>query len=101
MIVTDTAPTEAIWERARHVDRLSAVFLEVSFPDSMAELAGVAKHLTPNLFRAELLKLGRPVRCIAIHMKARFASLIADELCSIEIPGVPIELGRPGFMYEC
>ena len=100
-IVTDTGPTQEVWRHASRLNHLSTLFLEVSFPNALDELAFVAKHLTPELFENELAKLNRPVRCIAIHMKARFADQIADQLRTIKIPGISVELARSGMIYEC
>ncbi len=52
----DTGPTESLWKHIAEVDNLRGFILEVSFPNSMAELAKVSGHLTPELMAAELEK---------------------------------------------
>ena len=79
-VSSDTGPTRGFWERLRTLDRLDAVFLDVAFPDSMYDLARVSGHLTPTLALTEVEKLGRNVRTIAYHVKARYHSLVAAEI---------------------
>jgi ribonuclease BN (tRNA processing enzyme) len=91
--VTDTAPTDAIWTLANACPRLKAVFLEVTFPESEAWLAGVAKHLTPRQFAAEVRKLRSPV---PVYVKARFRDRVLDEVAALRLPDVHIfEPGQP------
>jgi ribonuclease BN (tRNA processing enzyme) len=94
--VTDTAPTDAVWEAANRNPRLAAVFLELTFPASQAWLAGVAKHLTPPLFAAELRKLRPAVPVYVLHLKARYRAELLGELAALKLPRVSVlEPGRP------
>jgi ribonuclease BN (tRNA processing enzyme) len=88
--VTDTAPTEEIWRRCNAAPDLRAVFLEATFPNELAALADVSKHLTPATFAAEVAKLSRPVRVLAIHLKARFHDQVAAELQALGLPNVEV-----------
>ena len=97
LIVSDTGPTELIWKRANAAHNLKAVFLEASFPNKMAWLADVSKHLTPALFAAEVGKLKKQVAVIAVHIKARNRDEVVKELGELEIPGM--EIGRFGKAY--
>ncbi len=93
--VTDTAPSDAIWAAMRDTPNLRAVFLELTFPESMAWLAGVAKHLTPSLFAEELGKLPPDIPVYAIHLKARFHDLLLFELDDLGLKNVSVlEPGR-------
>jgi len=98
VIAGDTGPTEELWERANAVSAHKAVFLEATFPDSMRGLADVAKHLTPATFAAEARKLKKPVRLIAVHLKARLYHQIVTELLALRLPG--LEIARYGHPYE-
>jgi ribonuclease BN (tRNA processing enzyme) len=98
VIPSDTAPTEEIWARANRVANLSAIFLEASFPEWLAQVADAAKHLTPKLFAAEVRKLTRPVRLIAVHIKPRFREQILAELSTLGLPN--LEVVRPGQEYN-
>ena len=97
-IVSDTGPTEAIWEQASAAPDLKAVFLEATFPDSLAALAQQAKHLTPKLFAREVQKLERPAAIIAVHLKARYRKEVLAELDRLAIPG--LEIGQFGKIYQ-
>ncbi len=94
---SDTAPTEAIWQAANAAPHLDAVFLEASFPDEMAGLAEVARHLTPRLFAAEIAKLRRPARLFAVHIKPRYHERIVAELMSLGLDDLHIV--QPGQTY--
>jgi len=80
---SDTGPTEDFWRHVAAAPRLAAVFLEVSFPDSLAELAAATGHHCPATFAAEIRKLDRPVRWIVVHRKPRYAAAIAAELATL------------------
>lgn len=95
---SDTGPTDLFWEQLSAMEQLAAVFLEVSFPRRLAGLAAVTGHLSTETFPAELAKLGRDVRWIVVHRKARYAAEIAAELAELGLPRV--ELVRPGAVYE-
>jgi ribonuclease BN (tRNA processing enzyme) len=88
--VTDTAPTEEIWQHCNAAPALRAVFLEATFPNELAWLADVSKHLTPALFAAEVAKLSRPVRVLAVHLKGRFHDQVVAELQALGLPNVEI-----------
>jgi len=95
---SDTGPTEAIWRHLAGVERLKAVFLEASFPQSLAWLAAETGHLAPETFAAEVKKLPRDVRWIVVHRKARHAGEIAEDFRRLGIANV--EFVRPGLVYE-
>lgn len=86
LFVSDTGPTERVWEIANQTPRLKGLFLEASFPNSMRWLADKAAHLTPELFRDELTKLKCPVPVHVIHIKLAFESQILDELRALQLP---------------
>ena len=91
---SDTGPTDAFWRPLAAAPRLDAVFLEVSFPNTLADLATLTGHHCPATFAAEIRKLERPVRWIVVHRKPRYAAQIAAELAALDLPGV--ELVQPG-----
>lgn len=76
----DTGPTEALWEAARAMRGLSAVILECSFPDRLAELAEVARHMTPALIQRELDKIPAEIPVLIFHVKPQFHDEIGEEL---------------------
>jgi ribonuclease BN (tRNA processing enzyme) len=97
VIVSDTGPTEKIWEAANRAPKLKAVFLEAAFPNSMSSLAAVAKHLTPALFAREAAKLTRHAAMIAVHIKPGFRDEIVRELLALGLQNLAI--GDPGKEY--
>jgi ribonuclease BN (tRNA processing enzyme) len=88
--VTDTAPTDAVWKLANDCPRLKAVFLEVTFPEQLAWLADVAKHLTPRLFAGEVRKIRSGVPVHVIHLKARCQERLLAEIAELQLPHVRI-----------
>ena len=95
---SDTGPTTELWRHLATVPNLRAVFLEASFPDALAALAGRVGHHCPATFAAETRKLARDVRWIVVHRKPRYAAEIARELSSLGLARV--ELVRPGHPYD-
>jgi hypothetical protein len=87
---------KTIWATLAAAPRLDAVFLELSVPNRLAELAATTGHLCPATFAAEIRKLERPVRWIVVHRKPRYAGEIARELAALEPPNVElVALGEP------
>jgi ribonuclease BN (tRNA processing enzyme) len=96
---SDTAKTEEFWHAVNSVDRVSAIFIEASFPDSMTELATVSFHLTPNSLKEELSKLERQdVEVLAVHLKPSFRAEVVKELEALNIPRLRVM--QPGIYYE-
>jgi ribonuclease BN (tRNA processing enzyme) len=86
--VTDTAPTEEIWQVCNRTADLAAVFLEVTFPDQLSWLAEVSRHLTPTTFAKETRKLTRPARILAMHLKPRYQAEVWQEVEALMLPRV-------------
>ncbi len=96
--VSDTGPTDRVWELLAQTDRLQAVFLEASFPDSHRWLAERSGHLCSQMFDSEIRKAANNVRVIACHLKPVHFDTIAAELQALDRPG--LEIGVPGRVYE-
>ena len=96
-IVSDTGPTDEIWQRLNAAPNLKAVFVEATFPDELAWLAEVSKHLTPSTLGQQVAKLNRPTRLIIIHLKARFKEQVISQLQSLGVGG--LEIGQAGVPY--
>ena len=97
LIVSDTGPTERIWEVANTLSHLKAVYLEATFPNDMTALADISRHLMPSTFAIELQKLRRPATVLAVHLKARYRDRVASELTALGIDRV--RLAEPGREY--
>lgn len=92
----DTGPTTEIWRFCSGVD---ALIVEVSFPDSMKELAQLTKHLTPSMLVEELAKIDvLPKRILITHPKPQYYDRIQREVEGLAIEG--IELLRDGSVYD-
>jgi hypothetical protein len=98
-LVSDTAPTIAIWQLVETNPRIKAVFLECAFPNNMAWLAKEAMHLTPSLFREELAKIGRQLPVVAIHIKPAFYDAVVTELRDLELKSLRIGQPNDTFVY--
>lgn len=96
--VSDTGPTDRIWEVCNQTDNLKAVFLEAAFPNSMQWLADKAQHLTPELFAAEARKLNRNLPLIAVHIKPCWYDTVAEELKALAIDN--LAPGNSDQVYE-
>jgi ribonuclease BN (tRNA processing enzyme) len=92
----DTGPTEEIWTYCSGAD---ALIVEVSFPDSMKDLAQLTKHLTASMLVEELAKIDvLPKRIFITHPKPQYYDRIQKEVEGLVIAGV--ELLRDGSVYE-
>lgn len=94
----DTGPTSALWKEANRRKNVAAVFLECSFPESMAWLADTAKHLTPSQFAEETKKLDHSAPFHAVHIKSFCYEEILAELDALGQPH--IHVGKPNHVYE-
>lgn len=94
----DTGPTSRIWEVARTLENLKAVFLDACFPDSMEKLARVSGHLTPTMLAAETFKIPADVKVFAVHIKASFSESVERELKQLGLENVAI--ARRGVDYS-
>ncbi|MBI2477710.1 MAG: 3',5'-cyclic-nucleotide phosphodiesterase [Planctomycetia bacterium] len=97
-IVSDTGPTEQVWELANRSPRLKCVFLESAFPNSMAWLAEKTKHLTPELMRQEYGKLHRSVSLVVVHIKPVHYDEVTAELRALHLPA--LEISGPNREYD-
>lgn len=95
---SDTGPTDELWQRAKAIANLRAAFIEVTFPNDLAELATVSKHLTPERFAKEIQKLPAGLPIYAVHLKPKYAARVADEIAALGFPNVAI--CQPGRIYD-
>ena len=100
LISGDTGPTAEFWQLGRSLSHLQGVFIETSFPDRLATVAGNSGHLTPATLRAELLKLDRPQVAVKVfHLKPRFLDEIVAELDALEDSRLQILHGGEEFLF--
>jgi ribonuclease BN (tRNA processing enzyme) len=82
----DTYETKRIWEVASKQAKLSAVFIETSFPNDLHQIAKESGHLTPRLLAQEFAKIGKPdVPLYVYHMKPQYAPQLEKEIRALKI----------------
>jgi 3',5'-cyclic-nucleotide phosphodiesterase len=88
----DTGPTDRFWSALEDVEDLRAVITEVSFPNRLAELGRISKHLVPLTFRDEIAKFRnrRDVPVLICHLKSVFEEEIKAELLALELESVRV-----------
>ncbi len=90
LFTCDTGPTERIWEFARKVKNLKAIFTEVSFPNEMQKVADLSDHHTPDSMRAEITKMPKDVPIILTHLKPNYKGIIVEQLAAQKNPRIRI-----------
>ena len=90
IFAADSGPTDRLWDLARQLPSLRGVFLEASFPNALRALAEASLHLTPQMFAAEVAKLPRSTRVIAVHIKMAHRETVVGELSGLGIPTLEI-----------
>ena len=95
----DTGPTEKIWKTPLNVN---AVIVEVSFPNSMADLAIKTGHLTSKLLKKEIAKMKfLPERIFITHPKPQYIKQITREIGDIRDKGkIRISILKSGDVHE-
>ncbi|MGB4598654.1 MAG: 3',5'-cyclic-nucleotide phosphodiesterase [Trichlorobacter sp.] len=92
----DTGPTDAIWQAASGAD---ALIVEVSFPNSMASMATLTRHLCCSQLEQELAKMAvLPTRILITHPKPQYYAQIREEVDALGLG--QMELLRDGNVYD-
>lgn len=95
LFTSDTGPTERIWQMARECDKLRAIFIDLSFPDRLTELARVSQHHSTATLLEEMSKMRPDTPIYAVHVKAAYRNQIVEEIRSLNNPRViAAEVGR-------
>ena len=96
---SDTAETEELWEAINQIAHVDALLIEASFPNSMAKLAEVSTHFTPEMLSKELGKLRHNgLDILAVHLKPAYREKIIEELTGLAIPNLKVM--EPGKTYS-
>jgi len=95
----DTMPTSNLWVHAARATRLKAIFLEVSFSDTQAEVARASCHLTPRLVAEELTKAPPRVPVYLYHMKPPSLSRIRREIAALGEPRLHLLESERSFRF--
>jgi ribonuclease BN (tRNA processing enzyme) len=94
----DTAPAPDVFADVARSPRLRAAFLEASFPDSLADVAEVSRHLTASQFLAAARLFPPTVTVYAAHVKPRFVGEITATIRAAGLPNVRV--ADPGQTVE-
>lgn len=84
----DTGPTDALWELVRKAENLKAIFVECSFPDEMANIADISRHLTPASLKQEMRKFPPGVPVNLYHMKPPTLPALRAQVSALADPRV-------------
>lgn len=95
----DTGPTVRVWEAARRVRNLKAIFLEVSFSDTQMDVARDSKHMTPTLVAKELEKMPPGVPVYLYHMKPPSLARIRREIAALRVPRLKLLESERSFRF--
>jgi len=98
LFTSDTYTTDEIWRAANRCERLKAVFVDVSYPNELEELAAAAMHFTPQTLASDLKKLEREARVFAVHIKPSNREQVVRQLARLEAP--PVHVAEIGREYE-
>jgi 3',5'-cyclic-nucleotide phosphodiesterase len=82
----DTGPTDQLWQVLREQPDLSALIMEVAFPNEQQRVASLSRHHTPDSLAKELVKLGaskRDLPVLLFHIKPVFQRVVEKELAKI------------------
>lgn len=92
---SDTGPTKRFWEIANRTPNLAAVCIDVSFDNSLQEIADVSLHLTPRTLVHELEKLERRVPILLHHLKPPCIKAIREQVAALKNPDIDfLEQGK-------
>jgi cAMP phosphodiesterase len=95
LFTSDTGATERIWQAANQCDKLQAVFIDLSFPNRLTELARVSHHHSPATLLEEMAKMKPGVTIYAVHIKAAYRDQVVEEIKALNNPRViAAEVGR-------
>ncbi len=95
LFTSDTGATERIWRAASRRSNLRAVFIDLSFPNHLTELARVSHHHSPATLLEEMAKIQPDVPIYAVHLKAAYRDQVVAEIASLNHPRIIVaEVGR-------
>ncbi len=98
VFTSDTYVTDEIWEAANRSERIKTVFVDVSYPNEMENLAAASKHFTPRSLAGDLKKLTRDVPVRVVHIKPAQRDAVLQQLAELRDPR--ISAAEIGHTYE-
>lgn len=80
----DTGPTDLIWEVAKKFKNIKGIFTEVSFPNSLMQVAIDSFHHTPSTMSEEIKKMPKDVPIFLGHLKPNFQDKLFEEIAALK-----------------
>ena len=90
LFTSDTGPTDQIWETANKCEKLRAIFIDLSFPNTYTELARISGHHSPETLLEELPKIRPDIDVYGVHLKAAYREAIVEEVRGLNIPRLKV-----------
>ncbi|MGE0129875.1 MAG: MBL fold metallo-hydrolase [Blastocatellales bacterium] len=95
LFTSDTGATERIWQVASECEKLRAIFIDLSFPNRMTELARISQHHSPATLLEEMSKMSPGIPVYAVHIKAAYRDQVVKEIEALNNPRIIVaEVGR-------
>lgn len=95
LFTSDTSATERIWQVSQAHEKLRAIFIDLSFPNRLTDLARISGHHSPATLLEELPKIKPDVPIFAIHVKAAYRDEVVAEIAALAHPRIQVaEVGR-------
>ncbi|MCG3160534.1 MAG: hypothetical protein JMDDDDMK_01603 [Acidobacteria bacterium] len=95
LFTSDTGATERIWQVTSECDNLRAIFIDLSFPNRMTELARASQHHSPATLLEEMSKMKPGIPIYAVHIKAAYRDQVIEEIEALNNPRIIVaEVGR-------
>ena len=95
----DTGPTDRIWEVAKKEMNLVGIFCEVSFPNSLLQVAKDSLHHTAETISDEIKKMPGKVPIYLGHLKPNYEKVITQEIQALNEKRVTL-LKKDGIVLE-
>ena len=95
LFTSDTGATDNIWKIAGDCEKLRAVFIDLSFPNRLTDLARVSCHHSPSTLLEEMPKIRQDVQVFAVHLKAAYRDQVTREIAELKDPRIVVpEVGK-------
>src|SRR5687767_4921352 len=95
LFTSDTGATETIWRTPIERDKLRAIFIDLSFPNRLTELARVSQHHSPATLLEEMSKMRPDTPIYAVHVKPAYREQVVEEIEALNNPRIIVaEIGR-------
>jgi ribonuclease BN (tRNA processing enzyme) len=92
---SDTGPTDEVWRTVNECPKLRAVFIDLSFPAALTDLARVTGHHSTTTLLLEIGKISPAALVYGVHLKVSHRGRIEAEVAALAHPRLAVaEVGR-------